>query len=290
MDDKYHGTCPERHALAIARWEDNHQDWLEGNYLGLISKKPRLQQIVGEGGTLWIILSRPKPGSGRVNSLSFRLNNCRIVTYDQPTKFGQYAVLGDPLYSTVFASNDAKLLLLGLRFNPYHPIEKPGRIAQSIQTPRCLNKDDIRLLEEFAAAADRWSVFISYQHADIRTAERLSKTLVQSGVNVFRDKEALRAGEKWWPALEHAIIRSRYFVVLLGKETHRSLWVRREIQVAMDHGIRIIPVLMGAALENWKDTPDLLKWHGLALRPGSWSLFIEQLLSAIGSPAVPANG
>ena len=159
-------SCSENHSLAIARWEDNHEGWLEGNYLGLISKKPYLQQIVGEGGTLWIVVSRAKPGGGRVYSLSFRLNNCRTKTYNKETTFGKYAVLGDPSKSIVFASNDAKLLLLSLRFDPYLPIRAPKLIGQSIQTPRCLNENDIQLLEDFAVATDRWSVFVSYQNAD----------------------------------------------------------------------------------------------------------------------------
>ena len=277
-------SCRENQALAIARWEDNHEGWREGNYLGLISKKPYLQQIVGEEGILWIVVSRAKPGDGRVYSLSFRLNNCRMKTYDQATTFGKYAVMGDPSQSIVFASNDAKLLLLSLRFDPYLPIKQPNLIGQSIQRPRCLNKQDIKLLEDYAVATDRWSVFISYQNADTRIAEQLSGTLMQYGVNVFRDKDALRGGEQWWPALEHAIKRSRFFVVLLGEETHHSIWVRREIKVALENGIRVIPVLAGTDLDNWRDHPELLKWHALSLRPGNWTLFMEQLLGAIGSP------
>ena len=33
----------EKHALAIARWEDNRESWLEGEYFGLASNKPYLQ-------------------------------------------------------------------------------------------------------------------------------------------------------------------------------------------------------------------------------------------------------
>ena len=40
MERRYQKLCSEGHVLAIARWEDNHNNWLEGNYLGLISKKP----------------------------------------------------------------------------------------------------------------------------------------------------------------------------------------------------------------------------------------------------------
>ena len=107
MESANHQLCSEGHALAIARWEDNHEHWLEGNYLGLVSKKPYLQEIVGEGGTLWIIVSRPGFEKRRLYSLSFRLNNCRLKTYPKAGTFGKYAVMGDPSQSTLFASNNA---------------------------------------------------------------------------------------------------------------------------------------------------------------------------------------
>jgi hypothetical protein len=216
------------------------------------------------------------------------LNKCKIVTFERAGEFGKYAVLGEPNYSRFFAANDAKYLLLSLRFEPYLPIKEPGLIGQSIQTPRCLSKYDVQLLKDYSVASDRWSVFISYQNSDAKRAKKLSNTLVQHGVSVFRDKEALRGGEKWWPALKHAIKRSRYFVVLLGAETHTSDWVKKEIQVARENGVRLIPILAGAKTRDWKD---ILDRHALSLLPGKWSYLIEQLLDSIGSPVyTPEKG
>ena len=158
----------QRHILAIARWEDNQEEWLEGNYLRLISKSRRLQQRVGEGGTLWIVVSRPKSDGGRLYSLSFRLNNCRMETYAHETQYGRHAVVGDPTQSTVFAPNDATLLLLSLRFDPYRPIKNIRKIGYSIRSPRHLNKLDIQLLEKYSEVPDRWRVFISYQSKPVR--------------------------------------------------------------------------------------------------------------------------
>lgn len=103
--------CAEGHALAIARWEDNREDWLQGKFFGLASKTPDLQEMVGNGGTPWIVISRRRSIGGRLDTLSFRLDGCRKKTYGREGKFGKYAVEGDPQGSTLFASNDAKLLL-----------------------------------------------------------------------------------------------------------------------------------------------------------------------------------
>lgn len=144
--------CKMGHALAIARWEDNRKSWLDGDFFGLTSKRTDLQDLVGDGGTLWIVVSRQQPSGRRNYSLSFRLDKCKAHTYRKPGRFGPYAVVGDPARSTLFASNDATLLLLSLRFDPFSPIDRgvassrgrhketPDRskvIGQSIQTPRC---------------------------------------------------------------------------------------------------------------------------------------------------------
>jgi hypothetical protein len=271
----------EKHALAIARWEDNRESWLEGEYFGLASRKPYLQKLVGDGGTLWIVVSRPRPEGGRLYSLSFRLEKCRKITYPQGGKFGKYVVAGDINQSTLFANNDAKLLLLSLRFKPYRPIRSADLIGQSLQTPRLLGMDDVQLLTEQAAAADRWSVFISYQHDDQEIAGRLSEDLQRSGIPVFRDKEALRAGEEWWPALQRAIARSRFFVLLLGTKTNDSEWVKRELAVAEKEGIPIIPVLAGGKFKDCAEFSKLKNRHALTIEPDQWQSFMNDMLRAI---------
>ena len=115
--------CATGAALAIARWEDNRKDWLEGDYFGLTSKRTDLQDLVGDGGTLWIVVSRAQRPGSRTYSLSFRLEGCKKHNYKKPSRFGRYGVVGDPARSTLFASNDARLLLLSLRFDPVLPID-----------------------------------------------------------------------------------------------------------------------------------------------------------------------
>ncbi len=278
--------CASRHALAIALWEKNRIGWLEGDFLGLASRKPHLQEMIGDGGTLWIVVSRRQSHGPRKYSLSFRLDGCRKKTYDRDGAFGRYAVLGHPDRSTVFASNDAKHLLLGMRFDPLRPIDAdPKKVSTDrllglggyIQTPRCLNDADVKLLEDFGAEADRWSVFVSYRHEDERTAAWLSDGLDRQGISVFRDKEVLRAGAKWWPALKGAIARARHLVVLIGSKTGDSTWVKKEVEHASGKGVNIIPVLLSAELPDWEP---LRERHALRLEPGGRAALLKDLAAA----------
>lgn len=269
------------HALAIARWEKNRAGWLEGDSFGLTSKKPRLQKLVGNGGTLWIVVSRPKPGGGRLYSVSFQLQNCNSVTYKQEGKFGKFAVLGDPNRSTLYASNDSNLLLLGLRFDPFKPIGNVHLIGKSIETPRCLTLEDVELLKSNLANVNRWSVFISYKSDDIRIARRLSESLQRIGVNTFRDRVSIPGGEIWESAILDAVEHARCLVLLVGKDTHNSIWVRKELERALEKNVFILPVLIGGNLDDWSEFGQLKRLQALRRGDENWADFVEKIARSL---------
>jgi hypothetical protein len=218
-------------------------------------------------------------------SLLFRLDKCRICTYSSNAGFGRYGVESSAANSTMFAANDARLLLLGLRFDPEKPIDHPGNrlrvIGQSIQTPRRLGLADVNLLRHFVSEVDRWSVFISYQRKpDARVGERLSKGLQAEGVSVFRDLEDLHGGQEWWPTIQRAIGRARHFVLIIGKSTHKSEWVRNELEYAIRKKLNVIPVLAGGSLKDW-DSLELGRRHAIDIDSGSWGDLLGKILGAV---------
>jgi len=274
------------HALAIARWEDNHKSWFDGDTFGLTSKRTDLQDLIGNGGTLWIVVSRGLPSGGRGYSLSFRLEKCKKHTFRSSGGFGRYAVFGDPNCSTLFANNDARLLLLGLRFEPFHPIDHTTDrlkiIGNSLQTPRCLSQADVSLLESFSKQADQWSVFISYQRAvvDRKVATKLSKSLQQVGINTFRDQEALRVGKKWWPAIQNSIDRARFFIVVLGDTTHESTYVKMELKRAIKRKLTIIVLSIGNQFHNWSSYK-LNEYEDIDYDGRKWNQILNKILITI---------
>lgn len=124
-----------------------------------------------------------------------------------------------------------------------------------------MNLADVKLLQDYGAETDRWSVFVSYQRTDNDTkiARRLSTALQSQGVNVFRDQKALQAGQKWWPTLKRAIARARRLVIVIGRTTHESTWVKREVRHALQKGVNVIPLLCYAG-HGWEQPSTLKTW------------------------------
>lgn len=87
-------------------------------------------------------------------------------------------------------------------------------------------------------------VFISYANADSSAfALLIASRLREVGLDPFLDIAGLRGGDDWDAVLQAKIIHSDYFVALIGPTSLQSDYVRKEIQLAHDKGLRIIPVL-----------------------------------------------
>lgn len=97
----------------------------------------------------------------------------------------------------------------------------------------------------------KYFAFVSYSHADKRTASRLQKTLERyylparvqrkheksprRAYPVFRDDTDLH-GFKVWPSIAAELDRSQYLVVVCSPKSAASPWVNREIQHFIDTG------------------------------------------------------
>ncbi|GIM89776.1 TIR domain-containing protein [Paractinoplanes toevensis] len=88
------------------------------------------------------------------------------------------------------------------------------------------------------AADGEFDAFISYSHAvDGSLAPALQRALEdltrpwyrRRALRVFRDRTNLAAAPGLWPAIEAALVRSRYFVLLASPEAAGSAWVQREV-------------------------------------------------------------
>lgn len=264
-------------ALALARVEGNRDQWLSGHHFELRSNKKLLQDWVGDGGTLWVFVSRPAKGGGRRFSLTFRYSRCSRYTYPEKGQWGQFAVRGDPKRSEFYAENDASLLLLALRFQNGSPIRALTSIGPSLQTPRLLTDADVRLVERYRPRTDVWGSFISYSRADETAANALKQALDGEGISVFLDKSAIPPAEEWSAAIKRGIARSRSFVLIIGTSTHQSEWVHKEIELAQRHGVKIIPISLVGSFDTF---PDLKKFQGRA-EVRDWSRVAAWIVRAI---------
>jgi WD40 repeat protein len=89
-----------------------------------------------------------------------------------------------------------------------------------------------------------YDAFVSYSHAvDGRLAPALQAALGSLGkrwnqrtaLRVFRDQSSLAVSPSLWPAIERALSRSRYFILMASEESAASDWVDREVAWWREH-------------------------------------------------------
>jgi hypothetical protein len=90
----------------------------------------------------------------------------------------------------------------------------------------------------------RYDAFVSYSHeldsklaAAVRVAlHKLAKPWYRvRAVSVFLDQSSLSANPALWPAIEQALSRSTYFLLLASRHSARSPWVQREVEWWLRH-------------------------------------------------------
>jgi WD40 repeat protein len=90
-----------------------------------------------------------------------------------------------------------------------------------------------------STGATSYDAFVSYSHAaDGRLAPALQAGLQslakpwyrRRALRVFRDETSLSASPELWPAIEGALSRARYFVLLASPEAAASHWVDQEVR------------------------------------------------------------
>jgi hypothetical protein len=100
-------------------------------------------------------------------------------------------------------------------------------------------------------------LFLSHSGIDTEAAKALKARIVASpaaraqGLQVWFDKEDLRAGEPWQSQIEEAIRQSHAFAVYVGSKGVVN-WVEVEVRLALNRAItepnyRFVPILSGAA-------------------------------------------
>jgi tetratricopeptide (TPR) repeat protein len=94
-------------------------------------------------------------------------------------------------------------------------------------------------------------IFISHSSKDDHFVKGLREALESYGLTVWVDSRNLHGGAKLAREIEDAIAQARQFIAVISTNTINSLWVRQEIQKALeveqqrkDEGYRVIPLLL----------------------------------------------
>ncbi|MCL4251715.1 MAG: TIR domain-containing protein [Anaerolineae bacterium] len=238
-----------------------------GQAFTYISKKPRVLQLVGDGGTLWIVTSFPI-ARGRRYSLAYKLVKCKpLVVPDHLRRlFGDYGVIGSFKDSWHYPRNSLTNVLMSLEFVPPRPIHDPSVIGMSLMTARQLSEADVVMLEQYEERLLFGKrIFISYSSKDRRRAERLEGELLAHGQTVWRDVTSIPGGEEWARKIDEALAKTDVLLLLVSEHSAQSKWVRREMEAALSrygktNGIqRVVPVVL--AQSAWADFPELHRFQ-----------------------------
>ena len=113
-----------------------------------------------------------------------------------------------------------------------------------------------------------YDVFLSYARSDGAVAAELNGWLRAQGLRTFFDRNELRPGLRWVPALEDAIGRSGAVAILVGRhgfgntqQYERELALVRQTR---DDGFPVIPVLMPGCKNPPTGFLQLLTWVDLS--------------------------
>lgn len=144
-------------------------------------------------------------------------------------------------------------------------------------------------------------IFVCYRREDTAPwAGRLHDALADrfGAVNIFQDVEAVRPGESFVEAMDAAVAKADVMLVVIGprwtgagEDGARRLdgaddYVRREIEVALTYGKRLLPVLVGGTrMPTVSQVPDsirpLVTRQAVVLHDESWHADVADLTGTL---------
>ena len=153
----------------------------------------------------------------------------------------------------------------------------------------------------------RSGIFICYRRGDAAGhARALKEPLVQRfRPPVFMDVDSIPAPADWVKAVEDAICSSAVMLVLIGKDwtgrppddnrlDNPGDYVRREVEIALQHNIPIIPILIDRAeMPTPEELPEslrpLVRYEALQLEGGRWKDDFSRLTKTLVPILTRAN-
>ncbi|MGI0491537.1 TIR domain-containing protein [Alkalinema pantanalense CENA528] len=105
-------------------------------------------------------------------------------------------------------------------------------------------------------------VFISYSRKDKEFVKTLHNALVQNNRNTWVDWEDIPLAADWWREIERGIEAADTFVFVISPDSVTSKVCRQEIDHAVQHNKRLVPIL-------WRDDFDMQPVHPM-LQKHNW--------------------
>lgn len=87
-------------------------------------------------------------------------------------------------------------------------------------------------------------IFVSYSRHDAHPVDELINALENAGYSVWIDRSNIQAGAQWRRQIVDAIDKSDVFVIVLSPNSTKSANVRKELDLAEEASVKIIPIVI----------------------------------------------
>jgi hypothetical protein len=140
------------------------------------------------------------------------------------------------------------------------------------------------------AATPLKQIFLSYSHHDGEAFTNALRCRLggKYGFSIWQDLTDLEGGVEWWQQIDYAIRHVNSMVLVITGGALDSKEVRKELQLARQEGVRVIPILGDANLD-WKQVPRWLSDLHIVRpeKPEQWTRFIRTLHEPYEKKRVP---
>ena len=137
-------------------------------------------------------------------------------------------------------------------------------------------------------ALEEHRIFVSHSHLDndfgTRLVQDLRRVLVDEDAVFYDVLGGLHGGDTWWEKIVEELTARDVFLLVISPEAMNSMWVRREINVALNENKNIIPLFYRACTIR-ADLKILQMISFLAPKP--YETAFQEVLSALGLPQEP---
>ena len=91
------------------------------------------------------------------------------------------------------------------------------------------------------------TVFISYSSKEAAQAKQTRHILEENGIDCWIAPESIPAGSDYGTEIEDAICGCRVFLLILSRSAQESIWITKEISIAISNGKTVIPFHIDAS-------------------------------------------
>ncbi len=121
-------------------------------------------------------------------------------------------------------------------------------------------------------------VFISYSSHDIEVAKALFKKFEEQGISCWMDKSELKGGADWQENITTGIKSAKVFVLVYSAHAVESRWVLRELTLADDNHLFVIPYNIDGSSIDAKFELILSRLQWINAQPYSGKYNFDELL------------